>query len=231
MELTRKDLKTDKFAEEVSHGFEFLTHHTAEVKKYGAIVVAVAVLAGGVYFYRRHAATVRGDALSQALRIVSAKVGPPQPPTITYATEDEKEKAKTKALADVAATYHGTNEGAIAGLYLGVSLADKGDVAAAEKQFRDVVDSAPKDLAAVGSLSLAQLLASEGKDAEAVKLLQDIENHPSTLVSKEQAQLERGTIVGKKNLAEGRKIIEPLTNGRTAVSQAAVTALGALSQN
>ena len=42
---TRKNLKTDKFAQEVTHGFEFLSEHSTDVKRYAAIALAVLVLA------------------------------------------------------------------------------------------------------------------------------------------------------------------------------------------
>jgi predicted negative regulator of RcsB-dependent stress response len=231
VELTRKDLKTDKFAEEVTHGFEFITAHTAEVKKYGAIVVVVAILAGGILYYRNHQAGIRAEALSQALRIANARVGPPAPPALTFPTQDAKDQARNKALADVKTQYHGTNEGAIAGLYYGVSLADKGDVTGAEKEFRDVADSAPKDLAAVGSLSLAQTLASEGKDADAEKILRDLANKPTALVSKEQAQIELAQIIAKRDKAEAMKILNGLSNSRPSVSQTVVTVMGNIQNN
>lgn len=229
--LTRKELKTDQFAQEVSHGFEFMTQHTADIKKYGAIVLVVALLGGGVYFYRSRQAAARGEALSQALRIAGAKVGPPAPPSITFPTQEAKDTARAKALGDVAAQYRGTNEGAIAGIYLGVGLADKGDLKSAEKTFQDVVDSAPKDMASVATLSLAQTLDADGKGADAEKLLKNLSEHPTALVSKEQALLELGTIVGKRSKAEAEKILTGLSGGRAAVSQSVVAALGALQNN
>jgi len=229
--LTRKELKTDQFAAEVSHGFDFVTQHTADFKKYGAIVLVVALLGGGAYFYRQRQAAARGEALSQALRIAGAKVGPPAPPSITFPTQDAKDTARAKALADVAAQYRGSNEGAIAGLYLGVGLADKGDLKGAEKQFQDVVDSAPADMASVATMALAQTLDADGKGADAEKLLKNLSEHPTALVSKEQALLELGSMVGKRNKAEGEKILSGLSNSRAAVAQSVVSALGALTNN
>ena len=46
--LTRKDLKHDKFAEEVGQGVEFLAEHKGDVKKYGIVAAVVVLVACGV---------------------------------------------------------------------------------------------------------------------------------------------------------------------------------------
>jgi hypothetical protein len=42
--ITRKELKTDKFALEVEHGISFFEEHKSEAVKYGGIAAAVIVL-------------------------------------------------------------------------------------------------------------------------------------------------------------------------------------------
>ena len=44
--LTRKDLKTDKFAEEIGHTFEFLSEHSSQVQRYGIIAAVILILGG-----------------------------------------------------------------------------------------------------------------------------------------------------------------------------------------
>ena len=91
---TRKGLKTDKFAQEVTHGFQFLTEHSAETKRYSAIAVAVIALAVGIYFYNRHETTARGEALAHALRFDDATVGANvQPANLHFNTQAEKDAA------------------------------------------------------------------------------------------------------------------------------------------
>ena len=50
---TRKDLKTDKFAEDVFDVFDWASVHKAEVARYGAILVAVVLIVVGVMYYNR----------------------------------------------------------------------------------------------------------------------------------------------------------------------------------
>lgn len=231
--ITRKNLKTDKFAQEVSHTFDFLTEHSAEAKRYGAIALAVILIAVGTYLYMRHQAGVREEALSQAFRLDDATVGnaPQQPGGLHFQTEDQKDKARVKAFSDLAAKYHGTQEGAIAALYLASDVADKGNLAEAERRYKDVMDSAPKAYSSMARMALAHVYAAEGKIAEAEKLLRSAVANPTVTVSKEDATIQLALFLAKKNPDEARKLLEPLRTARTAVSRAAVQALGEIPQN
>ncbi len=230
--LTRKDLKTDKFAVEAGHMFEFLTDHPEQLKKYGSIAAAAVILIAGIFFYRSHQATAREEALANAMKLDDAVVSNnPVPPNITFKTAAEKDQARNKAFSDLATKYRGSREGAIGGIFMASTAADKGDLAGAEKQYKDVVDSAPSDFASLATISLAQVYHAEGKDADAEKLLNDLIKNPTTLVSKEQATIALADVKMKSNPAEARKLLEPLRIGRSAVSRAAVTMLGNLPQN
>ncbi len=55
-------------------------------------------------------------------------------------------------------------------------------------------------------------------------------DHPTALISKDEATLELGDILAKSNCSEALKLIEPLRDShRTAVSKAALTAVGRIS--
>jgi predicted negative regulator of RcsB-dependent stress response len=229
--ITRKQLKSDKFAQEVGHTFEFLTEHRTDFVRYGAIALVALIIGGGIYFYHRHTVNTREDALAQALRVEDAQVSPtPQPPNMTFATQEEKDKAWDKAFMEVSTKYQGTQEGAIAGLYLGGRLAEKGKVDEATKVFKQVIDSAPKEYATLAKISLAQAYAGVGKVDDAKKVMQDVIDHPTYLVSKEQAQIELAQILEKTDPAAARKILDPLRTARTAVSRAAINEMGRVPQ-
>lgn len=228
---TRKDIKTDKFAEEIGHTFEFLTSHTAETKRYAAIGLAVILVAGGIYYYVHHQAGVREEALAAAIKIDNAQISTtPQPPNLTFATQEEKDKARAKALNDLKTKYHGTQEGSIAGMFLAADEADKSNYAQAEKLYRDVMDSAPAEYSSLARVSLAQVLAAQGKTADAEKLMRDLISHPTAMVSKEQAQLQLAQILIPTNPSEARKLLQPLTTARTAISKAAIDEMGKVPQ-
>ena len=233
----KKIAKSDPFKTEFWHSLDFLSEHSAEATRWGAIAVVAIALGFGIFFYMRHQASAREEALAQALRIDDATLGSNVAPALQgnlhFDTQAEKDQARTKAFADLAARYHGTQEGAIAEFYLGSDLADKGDLAGAEKRYKDVMDSAPAPYASLARLSMAQIYAAQGKDADAQKLLRDAIAHPSVTVSKDEATIMLAELIAKKNPAEAKKMLEPLqsTPGRTAVSRAAVQALADISQN
>lgn len=227
---TRKNLKTDKFAQEVTHGFEWITDHKETAIRYGSITVAVIVVVLGTYLYIRHQSTAREDALAAAIKIDNATVGPPNPQAtpgaLNYPTAEAKQTAQIKAFSDLAAKYSGSQEGSIAEMYLASDAADKGNMAEAAKRYQDVMDSAPKPYAALARLSLAQVYEAEGKTSDAEKLLREAVNNPTITVSKEDATIQLAILLAKSNPGEARKMLDPLRTSRTPVSRAAVEALG-----
>ena len=227
---TRKELKTDKFAQGVGSGFEFLSEHRGQTMRWGLIGLAVVVVVGGVWLYRSHQATLRAELLASAMQIDDAAVGTPQPPRLTFPTADDKEKARIAKFTEVATKYPGSQEGAIAQLAVAAAQADKGQIDQAQKTFQNISDTAPAPYPSVAQLALAQIYESEGKSAEAEKLLRQLIDKPTLFVSKEEATLELAKLLAKSNPAEARKLVEPLSaSPRNAVSRAAVSVLGTIS--
>jgi predicted negative regulator of RcsB-dependent stress response len=222
---TRKDLKTDKFAEEVVDIFEWTSLHKSEVVRYGAVLVAVVLIAVGVMYYNRSQAAVRQEALTKALRVDDATTGTNfQATNLHFDTEADKTKAKVQAFTDLSAKYNGTQEGAIADIYLGSYATDQGRLDEAEKRYKRVVDNGPGAYAGLARISLAQVYASEGKLADAEKLLREAIANPTSTVSKEQASLVLGELLSKSNPAEAHKLLDPLrTSTRAAISRTAIT--------
>jgi len=66
--ITRKNLKSDKFAEEVTTIWDWTAEHKTEVVRYGSIALAVVLIAAGIFYYLRYQANQREDALAAALR-------------------------------------------------------------------------------------------------------------------------------------------------------------------
>ena len=226
---TRKELKTDKFAQGVGSGFEFLSEHRGQALRYGLGVVALVVIVGGIWLYRSHQATLRENLLAKAMQIDDASVGAPQPPRLNFTTAEDKEKARLAAFTEVAVKYPGSREGAMAQLAVAAAQADKGQIDDAVKTFKDMSDNAPTPYDSVAQLSLAEIYQSQGKTADAEKLLRQLMDKPSVFVSKEQATLELAQVLAKSNPVEARKLLAPLSaSPRTAVSRAAVAAMGTI---
>jgi len=228
---TRKELKTDKFAQGVGTGFEFLSEHRGQAQRWGLIAAAVVVLVAGIWLYRGHQATQRTELLAKALRIDEATVAAPQPQPqqLNFATIEDKEKARAAAFAEVATKYPGSQEAAIAQLGIAATQTDKGQIDEALKTFQNIADTAPDPYKAVAKSSIAQIYLSQGKNDEAEKLLRQLVADPTMFVSKDQATLDLAQAISKKNPAEARKLLEPLVaSKRNVVSRAAVAAMGSI---
>jgi predicted negative regulator of RcsB-dependent stress response len=232
--LTRKELKTDQVAKTVFNVFEWASEHRKEVVRWGGLALVAVIALIGMSYYRSFQAEARQIALAEALRVDDASVGSEQvqQQNLHYNTPEEKEKARTKVFSELAAKYSGTQEGAIAEIYLASWAADKGNLAEAEKRFKSVVDSAPQVYATQARLSLAQVYAGEGKPADAQKVLQPLIDKATETVSKEEATLLLAQILVKSNPAEAQKLAGPLrTSTRAAVSRAANSVFGDLLQS
>jgi len=227
----RRELKHDKFVEQVGHSLEFAADHRSQVMKYGGIALAVLVLAAGWYFYSNHQKAARQQALRDAMRVQGAQIGAAGNEfMMSFPTQEEKEKAVEKAFNDVANKYSGSDEGLIARYFLGISAADKGNISEAEKHFKAVADSADAPYASQAKLSLAQIYEATGRIADAEKLLRSLVDNPTVLVSKEQATIALGRLLAKSKPADARKLLEPLRTERGPVSRAALTALGEINR-
>jgi predicted negative regulator of RcsB-dependent stress response len=229
---TRKELKTDKFAQGVGTGFEFLSEHRGQAVRWGLIALAVVVIVGGVWLYRSHQATLRTELLAKAMQIDDAVVGPPQPPRLSFPTAEAKEKARVAAYTDVAVKYPGSREAAIAQLAVASAQSDEGRTDDALKTFKEIMDTAPEPYNSVAKSSIAQIYASQGKNDEAEKLLRQLVDNPTVFVSKEQATLDLARLIAKKNPAEARKLLEPLSaSKRSVVSRTAIAELGTITDS
>ena len=228
--LDRKELKHDRFVEEVQHSVEFVSGHKSQVTLYVALAVAVIVVAVGTYFYMDKAHSERQAELRDAVQNQEGAVGQGSPDHMkVFPTQAAKDEAAIKGFNNVVAKYGSKDEGAIARYYLGIIAADQGKLDEAAKHFKQVADDGSKDYASLAKFSLSQINSLQGKQADAEKLLKEIEDSPTAMVSKEQALIERARLLAKTKPDEARKLLEPLrTNERSAVSRSALTTLAEL---
>ena len=227
--ITRRELKSDRFALEVEHTVDFFEEHRQELIRYGAIALAVILLIAGYLLYARHQHAVREDALAKAISIQEAPVGPPSPGVNNnFPTQDAKDEVALKTFSEVASRYSGTDEGYIAEYYLGAIKADQGKLAEAETRFKAVADKADSKYASLARLSLAQIYFGDGRSDQGEAVLRDLIAHPTVYVSADQATLTLARYLAPHKPAEARKLLEPLRNRQGAVGQNALTLLGEL---
>ncbi len=226
--ITRKELKSDKFALEVEHSITFFEEHKKEISRYGTIALAVAVLIVGYSIYTRHEHSVREQALASAIRVQEAPVGQPGGAGLSFPTQEAKDQESLKLFTDLQSKYSGSAEGQVAEYYLGSIKADQGKLAEAEKLFSDLAQHGDAKYSSLAKLSLAQIYFGDGRDAQGEKVLRELIDNPTEFVSKDQATISLARHLAPKNKAEALKLLEPLRTQPGAVSQVALSLIGEL---
>ena len=226
--ITRKELKTDKFALEIGHTVDFFEEHRTEIVRYAVAALAVAVIAVLIFVYRSHQHTTRQDALAKAMAVQDAQVGAGAPGAVSYPTQEAKEKEEVKQFSEIAAKYSGSDEGYIAEYYLGCIAAGQGNLPEAEKRLSSVANSAGKKYASLAKLPLGQIYFAEGKNDLGEKTLRSLLDDPTVFVSKDQAALVLARMLAHTKPAEARKLLDPLRAKPGPVSQNAIQAYAEL---
>jgi hypothetical protein len=225
--ITRKELKTDKFALEVEHTVTFFEQHQQELIRYGGIAAVVVALIIGYGIYSRHEHAAREAALSHAIEVQEAPVGGVSANGgLTFPDQDTKDKEAIKVFSDISNKYSGSMEGEVAQYYLGAILADQGKLALAEKSFQDAAQKGNAQYSSLAKLSLAQIYFSDGRDSQGESMLRDMIAHPTVFVSSAQATITLAKYLEIKKPAEARKLLEPLRTEQGAVGEVALTILG-----
>lgn len=223
--ITRHDLKTDQFAEQVGHIVEEVEAHRSQVIRYGAVAVAAVLLVGGVYWFVHSRHQSRQLELAKVMRIWTAQVGAPGGGEYSFADDAAKQKAFTKAANDFIANHSGSDQAGAAEYLLGVRASDEGKLDVAERYFKQATADGGSEYGALAKLALADVYATQGKTADAEKLLKELIEKPSVMVSKDQATIALAKIYLKSRPIEARKLLEPLRTQTTAVGRVAVALL------
>ncbi len=229
--IARKELKQDKFAAEVVHTVDYFAGHRKNFTMYGSIAAVVLLVITGGMYYRNGQIAARNQALGEAMALSNVQVGPGTPGgPPSYPTEAAKNDAITKAFTKITSDYSGSEEAYVARYILAGHAADEGKLDDAKKQYQDVADHANAGYASLAKLAIAQIDFSQNHAAEAETLLKDLMEHPTTLVSKNEATIAYARGIGATKPDEARKLLTALTTPPTDISPIASAALAELPQ-
>jgi len=210
-QLTRKELKQDKFAVEVEHTVDYFAAHRRQTIRYGVTALIAILIAGGAWYFRNSQQSARQQVLGEALTLANAPVGIQQPGgPQTFPTDAAKNDAVTKSFNKVVSDYGGTQEGYVAEYYLAADALGSGRPDEARKKYQDVADHADANFASLAKLSLAQLDAGDNKLPDAEKIFKDLVDHPTALVSKAQSTIAYAKAIGRTRPDEARKMLTQL---------------------
>ncbi len=232
--LTRKELKEEIVPQQqLKHGVEYLGEHRRQAVMYGGIAIGLAVIIASVVWYRGTQHEARQQELHAAMKILSANVGPnaSSDSVMFFPSNGEKEVAVKNAFTNIVSKHSGTDEATIARYFLATSAADNGNLAEAEKDFKEVSEGGEANYGSLAKLALAQIYASQGKVADGEKLLRSVMDKPTIFVSKDEATIALARLLSATNPSEARKLLEPLKTARSAISRAALTALSEVPQS
>jgi TolA-binding protein len=176
----RRELRHDKFVDEMGS----LSSRASENRRFLLLitvgVIAAALLAYGIYFYRNNREQQAQDALANAIDTIDSPLlnapgsQQPQQPGAKYKTEAERNAAAEKQFKDLESKYGGTDAADVGNLYLARLDAGRGDVAGARKLLNAFIDEHPKHVL-VGSarFSLYQIRIENGEAAQVASELQN----------------------------------------------------------
>ena len=167
----RRDLKRDKFVDEVGSLTTRAKENQRLLVSATAVVVVLAVIGYGIYFYRSNREQKAQGALGTAITAIDSpliQTGTPNPDA-KYKTDQERTAAAEAMFRDVQKNYSGTNAADVANIYLARISASKNDPATARKLLTDFISDHPKHLlVGAARYSLYQLRIGNGEAPQVV---------------------------------------------------------------
>lgn len=176
---TRRDLKHDKFVDEVGVLSGMVRSNARNLAFAGVGALVLVALVAGYFYYRSNREQSAQSKLGEAIATIDSplKVEGQQIPNAQFKTDAEKYAKAEQQFKGVNHDYAGTDAADVADLYLARLAATRGDVAAARPKLQGFIDAHPKDvLASSARYSLYQLRLDNG---EAPKVAAELEQQLS----------------------------------------------------
>jgi TolA-binding protein len=166
----RRDLKHDKFVDEVGHLTDSARANQRTLYFIGAAAIAIAVAVYGFYFYRGSQETKAQAALAKAIDTIESPLIVEASPNkdARFKTDVEKNAAAEKEFKAIQGSYSGTDAADVANIYLARISASRGDIASARKQLQQFIDEHPTHLLVGGARYSLYALRIDGGEAQQV---------------------------------------------------------------
>lgn len=194
----RHQLKQDRFSRATMHAAEQTVHWTVEHKTklmVAGVVLALVIAAviGGWYYTERQDEKASVD-FGKALQTVDTPVRPAgmpaQPDSPSFASAKERATEAHKQFQALVDKYPHTHVADFSRYFLGVTSAELGDNAAAERELKTVAGYRNQDLSALAKLALAGVYRDANRTKDAIDLYKQLMEKPSHTVSKAAAEFQ-----------------------------------------
>lgn len=225
----RHQLKQDRFRGATIHAAEQTVHWTVEHKNkmiVAGVVLAVLIAAGvGAWYYNERQDEKASADFGKALQTMDLPVRPAgmpaQPDSPSFASSKERAIEAHKQFQDLANKYPHTHVADFSRYFVGVTSAQLGDNAAAERELKTVADYHNRDLSALAKLALAGVYRDTNRTKDAVDLYKQLMEKPSQTVSKAAAEFQLAeTYQGAGMTADAKKQYEQIQKEAPAQSEA-----------
>jgi predicted negative regulator of RcsB-dependent stress response len=230
--IKRKDLKHDKFVEEVGRDIRYFSEHRTTILV-GLAVVVVAIVGGGWFYSHQQSQSLNSmAALQEATVMFSRPVSvDPQPGTQAFVTSGERMREVTEALEKVKAGFPGTKAAAAADYYYALFDTEAEDYAAAKPKLQSAISGADAEYASLARLALANVLTAEDDVAGARAEYEKLVSNPTTVVPASRAKLGLARTIATSDPAAARALLQELVDGTGPASTIAAQELRKLPQS
>lgn len=167
----RRELKHDKFVDEVGALTIRARANQRLLLAIGAGALALALIAYGIYFYRSNQESQASALLAAAIETFESPLiaEGQQDPRAKFKTEPEKIAVAEKQFNEVRQKFPGTDSADVAGIYIARISAGRGDVATARKLLQEFVDDQSGHLlVGAARYSLFQMRIDNGEAQQVV---------------------------------------------------------------
>lgn len=235
---TRHQLKEDRFSRATIDAAERTAHWSVEHKNtlIAAGVAALVIVAIGVgsWYYLSLQDQSASVELSQAVRTLNLPVRPPnmpaQPDAQSVASVSERATQAHKQFQAIVDKYPHTRSAGFARYFLGMTAADLGDKASAERELQKVASSSNDDLAGLAKMALASVYRNSGRSKQAIDLYKQLAAKPTNTVGKATAELEMAATYQADNQPQEAKRIYQTIQKENPTSEAAQLASSKLQE-
>ena len=220
--ISRKQLKKDRFVEEVGQSVVYASSHRKQLLIWGGVAIALIIAIASYGGYRRTRAAETRAEFQKAVEMYHGKVDTEeQPGGITFPTTIARFRDTTEQLEKVISEYAGHEEAVAAAYYLALLEIEQEKLEEAQKRLGGIVGN-KGEYPALARLALAGLHARRQEDEPARRHYQHLIDNPTRVVPKSRAQLALARYLSTTDKEEEAKTIleemmkEPGTAGVSA---------------